>query len=136
MSSTALAPCLPSSCATDAVAASLLDEAVILRWSSGDEDCYGVPAKSYSPDPSICVGFRWRRGWDGLDGSQANTQAPNMLAELSVPTGTIVDNRDRVQVTRVWPNTLANPLLFEVDGPALPGTFVDKVNLKLVNDNC
>ena len=105
------------------------DTCRVLAYSS-TPDAYNNPEATYTPGPEISCGLEMV----SPDEVQASGHVPLIDALIRLPIDTILDERDRIQVTKQYGETLDTALTFEIVGPARRGPSGLYLDLKLVTD--
>lgn len=104
--------------------AAMMDSCLIFAHSSGTTNVYGKKVDTYAAGvPSIC-GYNATASGEVLQGTEVLT----IDAEIRLPVDTVIDDRDRIQLTKRFGRTIT-PILFDVVGlPELgPSGIVAKV---------
>ena len=89
------------------------DQCVIQRYVAAQADDYGLGGQpSYSADAPIACGFKPASVHEIMDSTQVAVKA----AELRLPIDTVIDNRDRIQITERFGETLLSPDVYRIIG--------------------
>lgn len=103
----------------DAQETHMFDECNVLEWNVDKEDIdgYGIPVEGYRVRLSTKCGLKMISPKE----IQASGEVPVILGKLRLPLATIVETRDRISVTHRYGTELAEPLIFDIEGPVERG---------------
>lgn len=98
---------------------SLMDTCVLMRYTAGSANEYGVPdAPTWVADSSsTACGFQPSQAREAM----GETQVTIRPARLRLPVGTVIDARDRVKITYRHGEALSVPWVFQFIGNAEQG---------------
>ncbi len=88
------------------------DECQILTYGSSGADEFGLPVKGYTPGTVAKCGFNPTASRE----VQVGADVVITDASLRLPIDTVLDSKDRVQITRRHGQVLSSPRIFEVVG--------------------
>ena len=94
--------------------AHMMDSCVIQRFATGDGDDYGPggPPAYTDDDAAIACGFKPASVREIMDGTQVAMTA----AQIRLPISTVLDNRDRIKVTKRFGVTLTPAEIYRIVG--------------------
>jgi len=105
------------------------DRCRILRWS-GHADSLGERVDTWTPDAATTpCGFGWARRTEAPDGDKTVVRGEFLLR---LPHGTVIDQRDRVQIVDRFGEGDDAQLTYDIDGAPAVGPSGIVVRLKLV----
>ena len=105
------------------------DRCVLWRWA-GVTDGYGDVTASYTPElPEIACGLGWR---ESIESPDADKTVERWSMMLRLPIGTVLDPRDRVQVTARFGIIESTPIVYELAGEPATGPSGLRVPIKRV----
>ena len=94
------------------------DRCRILRWS-GTLDAIGATVVTWTPDADeVRCGLGWAPRREAPDTDKTTVRGDYVLR---LPSGTVIDARDRVQITTRFGEPLAAPEVYDVDGDPAVG---------------
>jgi len=109
--------------------AHMMDKCVHLVYSSTADD-FGNPQATYTDGETLICGFGFNASSRELLNSTDVPSSDHQL-RLPMPTGTTVSTSDRFRIIERFGVAVADPQVYEVDGPARigPSGVVVKLNL-------
>lgn len=81
------------------------------------EDGYNNPTPEYVYSEALACGVEHVR----VDEVQGTGAVPELDARIRLPIETVIDERDRVMVTKRYGVAIANPAIYEIEGPVKRG---------------
>jgi len=110
--------------------ASMMDTCVVLTYTVGAADDYGMPTQPWPEGDTLSCGFDPGGAREVMGG----TQVVERPATLRLPVGTDIDTRDRVQITHRHGEELGTAPVYAFIGDAERGPSGLVFRLRLVAD--
>jgi hypothetical protein len=109
----------------------MMDTCQRLPYAAGAADAYGNPgSSSWSAGATLSCGFKPFSRKEEMDG----TQVVIVDAEMRLPIATVLDNRDRLKLTKRHGATISPQPVYEIIGEAERGPSGLVLRLRLVTD--
>ncbi len=94
----------------------MMDTCVVQTYAAGSQNAYGeYDSPTYTDGLPIACGFAWMTHVSEIEGSER--VIVERVPQVRLPIGTVVDQKDRIKMTKRFGVTMATPEIFEMIGP-------------------